>query len=114
MCAIMQFCSSSKLSYTAINKLLKLLQILCPAATELPTSFYKFKKFFEKFNPIHTHQRICLKCKSSDCSCSTIATESTAHLVHLDIQNLWKLLLHVSILVIVDSQSCCHKIFMPL
>ena len=86
MCAIMQFCSSSKLSYTVIDKLLKLLQILCPAATELPTSFYKFKKFFEKFNPIHTHQRICLKCKSSDCSYSTIATESTAHLVHLDIQ----------------------------
>ena len=39
-CLIMQFAIASKLSYTAIENLLKLLQLLCPSSNILPSSFY--------------------------------------------------------------------------
>lgn len=65
MCAIMQFCSQNRLSYTAIGQLLQLLHVLCPPS-QLPLSFYLFKKFFEAFSQDHTHEKVCLKCQQSD------------------------------------------------
>ena len=44
-CSTMQFATANKLTYTAIEELLKLLQILCPCPNALPTTIYKFKKF---------------------------------------------------------------------
>ena len=86
LCAIMQFCTANKLSYTAIGELLKLLTILCPFPNLLPGSLYKFKKFFQQFNPIHDHRQICLKCKESDCLCANLSVNNTAHLVNVEIQ----------------------------
>ena len=85
LCAIMQFCCKNKLTYNAIGELLKLLHVLCPLSTShLPKSFYHFKKFFEQFRQIHSHQKICLICESSQCSC--VATGSNeAHLINLEI-----------------------------
>ncbi len=87
MCAIMQFSSSNKLTYAAIGGLLKLVRVLCPTAAALPESLYLFKKFFGAFSQIHTHQRICMTCKSrcDTCSCVSTLNRSTADLVHLDI-----------------------------
>ena len=85
----MQFCIANKLSFTAIGELLKLLAILFPSESLLPRSFYKFKKFFQKFNPIHSHNQICTKCqKSTDdtCSCEDRTTENKAHIVHLEVK----------------------------
>ena len=43
----MQVCSANRLSYTAIGNLLQLLILICPVANKLPTSFYKFRSFFQ-------------------------------------------------------------------
>ena len=89
LCAIMHFCTTNKLSYTAIGDLLKLLSILCPFPNLLPGSFYKFKKFFQQFQSIHNQSEICLKCQQSTkvtCSCENVSRETKAHLIHLEIQ----------------------------
>ena len=88
LCAIMQFCTSNKLSFTAIGELLKLLTLLCPHPNLLPNSFYKFKKFFQQFHPIHHHHEICVQCQENTedvCSCTDVNQENIAHLVHLEI-----------------------------
>lgn len=69
----------------AIGELLQLLRVLCPPESRLPTSFYKLKKNFQMFAQDHVHQKICLKCKGSDCSCSQVPPDSTAHLVTLEV-----------------------------
>ena len=58
----MQYATANKLTYTAIEELLKLLQILCPCPNELPTTLYKFKKFFQQYNSGFEQQRVCCKC----------------------------------------------------
>ena len=85
LCAIMHFCTTNKLSYTAVGELLKLLVLLCPFPSSLPSSFYKFKKFFQQFNPVHNYQKVCIKCKGS-CSCDSRSQSDMAHLVQLDIR----------------------------
>ncbi len=84
--ALCQFYSNNKLSYTAIGKLLQLLYVLCPAKSCLPTRFYQFKKFFQLFSHDHVHQKICLKCKKSDCLCPQLSPENTAHLVNIEVR----------------------------
>ena len=84
--AIMHFSSRYKLSYTTMDGLLQLLRILCPPSSHLPSSFYTFKKFFEKFTPNSVHQTICLKCGGPDCSCVEVSGDNKAHLVNLEIQ----------------------------
>ena len=89
MCAIMQFCIANKLSFTAIGELLKLLAVLLPSLNLLPRTFYKFRNFFQKFNPIHSHIQVCTKCQRSTddtCSCDDRTTENKAHIVHLEVQ----------------------------
>ena len=58
----MQYASANKLTYTAIEELLKLLQILCPSPNSLPTTLYRFKKFFQQYNSGFEQQRVCSKC----------------------------------------------------
>ena len=62
-CAIMIYAISNKLSYTSIESLLKLLRLLCPSSSQLPSSLYKLKKFFQQFTPNYTKQRICPQCE---------------------------------------------------
>lgn len=85
----MQFCTSNKLTYTAIGELLKLISLLCPSGSILPKSFFRFKKFFQRFkeiNQCHTLKKVCLECMKDVCSCGN-ATSSTniAHLVNVEI-----------------------------
>ena len=61
-CSIMQFATANKLTYTAIEELLKLLQILCPCPNALPTTIYKFKKFFQQCSAGFEQQLVCSKC----------------------------------------------------
>ncbi len=61
-CSIMQYASANKLTYTAIEELLKLLQILCPCPNSLPTTLYRFKNFFRQYNSGFEQQRVCCKC----------------------------------------------------
>ena len=58
-CLIMQFAIASKLSYTAIENLLKLLQLLCPSSNILPSNFYQLKKFFKQYTPSYEKKRVC-------------------------------------------------------
>ncbi len=81
----MQYCINNKLSYQAIEDLLKLLGILCPPDNLLPKTFYKFKKFFQQFQGDHDLQQICMKCKEKTCSCYSHESSDIAHLVHVDI-----------------------------
>ena len=39
----MQFATANKLTYSAIEELLKLLQVLCPSPNELPTTLYRIR-----------------------------------------------------------------------
>ena len=60
-CSIMQYATANKLTYTAIEELLKLLQILCPCPSALPTILYRFK-FFQQYNSSFEQQRVCCGC----------------------------------------------------
>ena len=86
ICAIMQFCSANKLSYTAIGQLLKLILLLIPNPKKaFPRSVYKLMQFFEQFRQPHKHQAFCSKCENTDEECS--CTDPThADLVHISIQ----------------------------
>ena len=87
----MQFCTSNKLSFTAIGELLKLLALLCPHPNLLPNSFYTFKKFFQQFHAIHSHHEVCVQCQKDTediCSCTDINQENKAHLVHFKERNI--------------------------
>lgn len=88
ICAIMQFCTTYKLSYSAISGLLKLLIVLCPTPNHLPKSFYMLKKFFEQFQSNYEHSKYCVNCNHtvSNCICSNKSNCNTGHIVHLDIQ----------------------------
>ena len=88
ICAIMQFCTAYKLSYTAIGGLLRLLITLCPTPNRLPKSFYMLKKFFEQFQSNYDHSKYCITCENplSHCVCINKNQSSIGHIVHLDIQ----------------------------
>jgi hypothetical protein len=86
LCSVMQYCVANKLTYKAIGELLKLLHILCPPESQLPSSFYKFKKVFQQFSNKYDHKAMCTKCGTEKCSCMSRSSSNTAHVVHLDIQ----------------------------
>lgn len=81
MCAVMQFSTSSKLSYTAISELLKLLELLLPSPNHLPSSIYAFMQF----NSVNEHKLVCTKCMKMDCPCEQSTSSDQADLVYLDI-----------------------------
>ena len=70
--AIMNFCTSAKLSYVAIEKLLKLLDLLCPSPNSLPKSVHFLKKFFKRFKFEYSQNEYCSECfqLTDDCSCT--------------------------------------------
>ena len=49
-CSIMTYAIHHKLSYSAIEDLLNLLQHFCPSPNYLPSNLYKLKKFFKHFS----------------------------------------------------------------
>ena len=85
MCAIMQFATANKLTYAAIEGLLKLLILPCPCPNQLPTNFYKFKNFFKQFSATHDHKKVCTKCMQIECSCDKSTSSDLADLINLDI-----------------------------
>ncbi len=64
-CAIMSYAVNNKLPYSAIGNLLKLLHLLCPASSQLPSSYYKLRKFFQSFTSSYKKQRKCAECEES-------------------------------------------------
>ena len=61
-CAIMEFASTARLPYSSIEKLLQLLQLLCPPDSRLPTSMYRLKRFFQMFSPVYQETEFCSGC----------------------------------------------------
>ena len=84
-CAILEFKRSCHLPFTAIKKLLELLQLLCPADNILPKSVYMFKKFFTKFSSPHQKHQYCPNCKLviENCKCDSQSSEPDS-LITLD------------------------------
>ena len=58
--SIMPYVTANKLTYAAIEGLLKLMQVLCPCPNSLPTTLYKFKRFFQQYRS--GFERVCRKC----------------------------------------------------
>lgn len=85
MCSIMQFSTANKLTYAAIDGLLKLLVLLCPRDSLLPVNFYTFKKFFAQFSAVHDQKKVCTKCMKIECSCEKSTSSDLADLINLDI-----------------------------
>jgi len=85
ICAIMQFCTTYKLSYSAIGNLLKLLIILCPTPNHLPKSFYMLRKFFEQFQSNYKHSKYCTNCNLTVCDCNCANSYNTGHIMLLDV-----------------------------
>lgn len=89
--AIMQFALRHKLTFSAIDGLLDLLRLLCPQPNHLPSSLYKFKQFFKKFQVKCEKQTLCGQCNAPICEnrCPTPHCEESSarsHLIHIPIQ----------------------------
>lgn len=66
-CAIMEFKHSCRLPFSCIDKLLQLLQLLCPANNSLPCSVYMLRKFFKTFSSSQKKRKFCSDCKTELC-----------------------------------------------
>jgi len=62
---IMTYAVRNKLSYSAINDLLGLLELFCPSSNFLPSSLYKLKKFFMPFTSNYKKTRTCAECEAT-------------------------------------------------
>jgi len=84
--AIMRFCTVSKLSCVAIEKLLRLLQVVCPSPITA-YQVYTLKKFFKKYNLDYSLNEYCSECSEQidNCSCSA-DTKTTCHLFNAPIK----------------------------
>ena len=61
-CAIITYAIANKLSYSAIENLLKLLHLLCPSSHQIPSSLYMLKKFFRQYTSSYEKKRVCPSC----------------------------------------------------
>ncbi len=89
--SIMHFCHKNKLTFTATDNLLELITLFCPDNNKIPSSFYKFRKFFQQFSGAHEKQSYCFECETptNASSCSTPNCSSSCgvgHMVHLSIE----------------------------
>lgn len=89
--SIMHFSHKNKLTYTAIDNLLDLIALFCPEDSKIPSSFYEFRKFFQKFSSTHEKETYCFECETSTngSSCSTPNCSGSCgvgHMVHLSIE----------------------------
>ena len=84
----MKFAIASKLSYSAIGNLLRLLQFLCPFSSKLPSSFYQLKKFFKQYTPSHEKKRVCPECEQTleDGEHCPEDHGGSGHVVHIPIE----------------------------
>lgn len=100
--AIMNFCTSAKLPYNAIERLLKLLDLLCPSPNLLPKSVFLLKKFFKRYKFEFSLSEYCSECFEliDQCSC-TCNAKTRCHIVDVPIKK--------TLEVIVSSKfvSCC-------
>lgn len=71
-CAIMEYKRACKLPFTAIEKLLELLELICPANNGLPKSLYILKSFFKKRSCQVSKQKFC-----PDCCCEIASDKET-------------------------------------
>lgn len=85
LCAIMYFCSNNRLSFTATAQLLQLLQLICPSPNKIPTSLFKFKKFFQQFQVSYEHQQFCMDCLAAKADCQCQNSPRQAHMVNYPI-----------------------------
>lgn len=60
--AIMEFKRSCRLPFSCIEKLLQLLQLLCPTNNSLPRSVYTLRKFFNRFSVPQAKRKFCSDC----------------------------------------------------
>lgn len=97
--AIMNFCTSAKLPYTDIERLLKLLDLLCLSPNYLPKSVFLLKKFFKRYKFEFSQSEYCSECfeLTDECSCTSSA-KTTCHVVDVPIQK--------PLEVIVSSEFC--------
>lgn len=87
-CAIMEFSSSAHLPYSSTEKLLTLLQLLCPPDSKLPSSIYKLKQFFRSFSTEYQKTEICSGCGQELPADHTCPQETKKNIVvHLPIQS---------------------------
>lgn len=87
-CAIMEFSSSACLPYSSTEKLLTLLQLLCPPDSKLPSSMYKLKQFFRSFSTEYQKIEICSGCGQELPADHTCPQETKKNsVVHLPIQS---------------------------
>ena len=87
ICAIMHFCTSARLSYTAIAELLKLLEVLCPSPNDLPKTVYQLKKFFRQYRLEYHLNEYYSECSKAvnECCCGSSCTR-TCHIVDVPIE----------------------------
>jgi len=87
-CAIMEFSCSARLPYSSTEKLLTLLQLLCPPDNKLPSSMYKLKQFFRSFSTEYQKIEICRGCGQELPADHTCPQETKKNIViHLPIQS---------------------------
>lgn len=74
-CAIMEYKRACRLPFTAIEKLLDLLALVCPANNGLPNSLYILKSFFKSRSCPVSKQKFCPECSleiaSDKAKCTT-------------------------------------------
>lgn len=89
-CAIMEFKRSCRLPFTAIEKLLKLLQLFCPPDNTLPKTLHEIKKFFRAASDRTESRKFCLTCdvelqaKEKYCDAGTCERKEPSTLVVLN------------------------------
>ncbi len=78
-CLIMHFASRHKLSLSAIDDLLALLRVVCPEPNQLPSSLYKFRKYFNRFEAVSDKRVYCSQCHSPLPNSSTFCQGKSCH-----------------------------------
>ena len=88
--SIMYFVGQNKLTYTLTGHLLDLMQLLLPSPNKLPTSFYKFKKFFQQFGSNYEKKDYCVNCdtfvQSSSSTEKCCQSAKMGQLVHIPLE----------------------------
>ena len=72
-CLIMKYANKHNLSYSVIDELLDLFNIICPKPNAIPSSIYKLKKIFKQFENNFSNREFCATCKKFEddggCNC---------------------------------------------
>ena len=108
-CSIMHHAIENKLSYTAIDELLQLLRLLMPNPNNLPSSFYKLKKFFNLFGAEYQKSEYCAEChsqlaKGAVCKAPQCKfAYGRGHLVHIPIEKALQTLVSTKFICVILS-----------